>query len=229
MPIMDKREQAREIVGEVQAIIAAADRQGRELSGHERTAIDEKLSKAARLRTEAAVSEDVMEFGERMGAPSLAGGGGGAGAAFVNSAGYKRIQDPGARTQSFSSGLVEVAVPFQAKGTLLEGSGSPGSGTGGGFVPAPYVATGIVQQLFQPLAFEQLLMSGQATGNTVRYVVQGTATSGAAGVAEGGVKPESTLGFRRGTSRSRRSQRRSPCPTKSSTTPRLCRHSCPAS
>ena len=51
------------------------------------------------------------------------------------------------------------------------------------------------QTLFQRLTFSDLLMSGQADGNTVRYVVEGTATSGAAGVAEGGAKPESVLGL----------------------------------
>jgi HK97 family phage major capsid protein len=81
------------------------------------------------------------------------------------------------------------------KGTLLEGSGAPGSGTGGGWLPVPQVVPGIVDKLFQPLTVESLLSSGQATGNTVRYAVEGTATSGAAGVAEGGVKPESTLAF----------------------------------
>ena len=34
-----------------------------------------------------------------------------------------------------------------------------------------------------------------AAGNTVRYIREGTATSGAAGVAEGGTKPESILGL----------------------------------
>jgi HK97 family phage major capsid protein len=81
------------------------------------------------------------------------------------------------------------------KGTLLEGSGSPGSGTGGGLLGAPLVVPGVVDKLFQPLTFESLLLAGQATGNTVRYAVEGTALSGAAGVAEGGTKPESTLAF----------------------------------
>lgn len=53
----------------------------------------------------------------------------------------------------------------------------------------------MVQKLYQPVYFEGLLSSGVATTNTVRYVVQGTATSGAAGVAEGGLKPESTLAY----------------------------------
>lgn len=52
-----------------------------------------------------------------------------------------------------------------------------------------------MEKLFQPLSFESLLLAGQATTNTVRYAVEGTATSGAAGVAEAGLKPESTLAF----------------------------------
>ena len=62
-------------------------------------------------------------------------------------------------------------------------------------LPVPQVVPGIVDKLFQPLTLENLLLSGQATGNQVRYAVQGTATSAAAGVAELGNKPESTLGF----------------------------------
>jgi HK97 family phage major capsid protein len=81
------------------------------------------------------------------------------------------------------------------KGTLLEGVGAPGSGTGGGLVAAPQVVPGVVDKLFQPLTFEDLLLSGNATGPVVRYAVEGTALSAAAGVAEGGTKPESTLAF----------------------------------
>jgi HK97 family phage major capsid protein len=88
-----------------------------------------------------------------------------------------------------------IDVGYGTKGTLLEGSGSPGSGTGGGWLPVPQEAPGLVQKLFQPLKLESLLGSGVATGNTVRYAVEGTATSAAAGVAEGGLKPESTLAF----------------------------------
>src|SRR5215218_1884136 len=35
----------------------------------------------------------------------------------------------------------------------------------------------------------------RTTSSQARYVVEGTATSGAAGVGEGGTKPESTLGY----------------------------------
>ena len=52
----------------------------------------------------------------------------------------------------------------------------------------PQVVPGVVGKLFQPLTIENLLLSGVATTNAVRYATEGTATSGAAGVAEGGVK-----------------------------------------
>ena len=115
---------------------------------------------------------------------------------FVDSAQYKKaiteFRDSGGR---FREGFSTGAVALDMKGTLLEGAGSPGSGTGGGLLPVPQVVPGVVETLFQPLRFADLLLSGQASGNTVRYVVEGTATSGAAGVAEAGNKPESTLGI----------------------------------
>jgi HK97 family phage major capsid protein len=115
------------------------------------------------------------------------------GSTFVQSEGFKRIQRPETRGQQWTSGPVEVA--YQMKGTLLEGAGAPGSGTGGGLLPVPQVVPGVVTKLDRAMVLEDLLLAGQATTNTVRYVVEGTATSGAAGVAEGGTKPESTLAF----------------------------------
>ena len=45
------------------------------------------------------------------------------------------------------------------------------------------------------LSFESLLSSRPVDGPTLRYIVEGTATNAAAGVAEAGSKPESTLGL----------------------------------
>ena len=53
----------------------------------------------------------------------------------------------------------------------------------------------MVDKLFAPLSVESAVSSGLATSNGIRYIVEGTATSGAAGVAEDGTKPESTLGY----------------------------------
>ena len=77
------------------------------------------------------------------------------------------------------------------KGTLLE---STAGGPGGGAVPA-YYQPGIVSKLFEPLGVADLFGSSQTTGSQVRYVNEGTATSGAAGVPEAGLKPESTIGL----------------------------------
>jgi HK97 family phage major capsid protein len=113
------------------------------------------------------------------------------GARFVQSEGFKRAQSSG-RGQTWTTGVIDTGtVPLALKGTLME---APGSGAGA-FVSVPQVIPGVVDKLFQPLTFEALLMGGQATTSSVRYVTQGTAVSGAAGVAEGGLKPESTLGF----------------------------------
>jgi hypothetical protein len=62
------------------------------------------------------------------------------GGAFTASEGYKQIKD--ARGQAWTTGPVEVGI--ESKGTLLEGTGSPGSGTGGGLVPIPDVTPGVV-------------------------------------------------------------------------------------
>jgi HK97 family phage major capsid protein len=87
----------------------------------------------------------------------------------------------------FNTGSIEL------KATLLEGTGAPGSGTGGGLIPVPQVIPGVVEKLFQPLRIRELILDGSANTSSLRYVVEGTATSGAAGVAEGGSKPQSTL------------------------------------
>jgi hypothetical protein len=47
----------------------------------------------------------------------------------------------------------------------------------------PQVAPGVVDKLVQPLTLESLLLSGQATGNTVGYAVEGSATSAAEGTS----------------------------------------------
>jgi HK97 family phage major capsid protein len=114
------------------------------------------------------------------------------GEAFTDTEQYKSMinvyRESGRLPSNFSTG----AVSLDMKGTLLEGAGG-----GGGALAntVPQVVPGVVEKLFQPLTFADLIMSGQATTSSIRYVVEGTATSAAAGVAEAGSKPESTLGL----------------------------------
>jgi HK97 family phage major capsid protein len=111
---------------------------------------------------------------------------------FVDSDAYKKTvqmyREGGRLPSNYSSGLVAL----DAKGTLLEGAGG-----GGGAIAntVPQVIPGVVDKLFQQLTVADLMLSGQATTSSIRYVTEGTATSGAAGVAEGGTKPESTVGM----------------------------------
>jgi HK97 family phage major capsid protein len=103
---------------------------------------------------------------------------------FVNMREYAAIKNSAGRGQTWSSGAVEIST----KGTLFEGS------VAGTLTPAQYEA-GIVSKLFQPTGLADFFGQQQTTASHVRYVVEGTATSGAAGVAEGGAKPESTLNY----------------------------------
>jgi HK97 family phage major capsid protein len=157
------------------------------------------LEQAAELAERVVIDEQIKSFGEAVGpAPNQVTAAwtdaSDPGAQFIRSEGYRRIKGASSRGQHWSTGPVEVSGMLM-KGTLLEGAGAPGSGTGGGLIPVPQVVPGVVGKLFTPLTIEALLSAGQATTNTVRYAVEGTATSGAAGVAEGGTKPESTLAF----------------------------------
>jgi HK97 family phage major capsid protein len=114
---------------------------------------------------------------------------------FVNSPEYKALAEEYKTNGRLAEGARTGSVQMDLKGTLLEGSQAT-PGTGGALAaPVPQVVPGVVETLFQPLTFANLLLSGQTNSNAVRYVVEGTATSGAAGVAEAGLKPESTLGL----------------------------------
>jgi HK97 family phage major capsid protein len=177
------------------AILDRADLEGRQPTVTERREV-EALLKAAESTSRGAHRDVMRDLGRELGPGSYTASEHvyeSPGAAFVKSDGYRRIRDPQARGETWSSGVVETG--FLAKGTLLEGAGAPGTGTGGGLVPVPQVAAGVVDKLFQPLKIESLLLSGVATTSTIRYAVEGTATNAAAGVAEGGTKPESTLAY----------------------------------
>ena len=52
---------------------------------------------------------------------------------------------------------------------------------------------GVVDKLFEPLGVRDVFGQTTTTASQVRYIVEGTALSGAAGVAEAGTKPESTI------------------------------------
>jgi HK97 family phage major capsid protein len=204
-----------EKVAAYQAIYKKADEDDRDPTDEERLEVESHLKAIEALKVERSEAEEniktlarVDDIGRELG-PSVSSFEGGVksephdrmfqtiqkslGEQFTDSGQYKAsiqaYRDAGGRfPQGFSSG----AVALEAKGTLLEGAGGGGGPLA---APVPQVIPGVVEKLFQPLTFADLLMTGQASTNSLRYVVEGTATSGAAGVAEGGLKPQSALGL----------------------------------
>jgi HK97 family phage major capsid protein len=179
--------------------IDAIEREGRgdNIDPDEYAEIEKLIDQAAQA---ARVEDQIKSIGHKIGAPPSSFGAYGRpmspGEIFTSSEHYKALFGPGgSRGEQWTIPPIEIAGPAAFKGTLLEGSGAPGSGSGGGLVPSPMVVPGVVQTLFFPLNAEQLFDSGITDSNTVRYIVEGTAVSGAGGVAEGGTKPESNLGL----------------------------------
>ena len=184
---------AKALAGEIEEMWSRAERDGRDLTPDERDQM-QGLIETATAQHEIEKSIRAMDPGSVSFVTRQDGGAisGGPGDVFVKSAAYQRIADPAGRGQSWSTGPVEVSsVPLSMKGTLLEtGVGGPG----GGPVPPAY-EPGIVSKLFEPPGVADVFGQSPTTASQVRYVNEGTATSAAAGVAEGGVKPESTIGM----------------------------------
>jgi hypothetical protein len=145
-----------QLASEASALFDKADAEGRELTPWERAEAEEKVRRFKDLQSK----EQIYGVAGQIGIPGMAGltGGDGrplaptdAGRAFVESEGYKAIADPATRGERWSTGAIPVGS-LQAKGTLLEGAGAPGAGTGGGLLSVgPTVVPGVVETLFQPI------------------------------------------------------------------------------
>jgi HK97 family phage major capsid protein len=184
---------AKALANEMEAIWATAERENRGLTADERQYMEGLVDE---VKSQNELEKKMREIGGGvfstvMTDPNHSFAGGGPGDVFVKSAAYQKIMDPAGRAQTWSTGPVEVSsVPFaMVKGTMLE---TTVGGPGGGAV-APFYAPGIVSRLFEPLGVSDVFGQSTTTASQVRYVNEGTATSGAAGVAEAGVKPESTI------------------------------------
>jgi HK97 family phage major capsid protein len=186
---------AKALADEIEETWARAEREGRDLTPGERANMEQLIEAA---KSQHSLEKQIREMDPgasmlvRMGDGSPGYGGGGPGDVFVKSQAYQRVSDPASRGQTWSTGPVEVSkaqFTLLTKGTLLEtGAGGPG----GGLVP-PMYQPGVVDKLFEPLGVSDVFGQSTTTASQVRYVNEGTATSGAAGVAEAGTKPESTI------------------------------------
>jgi HK97 family phage major capsid protein len=194
---------AKALAAEMEGIWDAAERENRGLTADERQYMEGLVEET---KSQHELEKKIREIGGLRPSfvtrtdPNWSNTAGGPGDVFVASKAYQEIQDASGRGQSWSTGPVTVSkVPLMqrmpagmhqmVKGTLLEtGAGGPG----GGLVP-PFYEPGVVDKLFEPLGVRDVFGQSTTTASQVRYVVEGTALSGAAGVAEAGTKPESTI------------------------------------
>ena len=184
---------AKALASQIEAVWNAADAEGRDLTPDERIHMEELIvATKSQHNIEKQIRDlggDAPEFVTRTD-PNHSFAGGGPGDVFVKSAAYQQIQDASGRGQTWTTGPVEVSSSHVLiKGTMLE---SAVGGPGGGLVP-PFYQPGVVDKLFEPLGVRDVFGQSTTTASQVRYVVEGTALSGAAGVAEAGTKPESTI------------------------------------
>ena len=173
-------------------LLDRTDLEGRNLTPEEEAQVGHAIGAAREARDQ----KRALNALDPGGAPGRASQGnftsGPPGSRFIESHGYKSISDPASRPSRWSSGPVEVSsTPLSTKGTLTL---TDGGGPGGGLVP-PHYEAGVVSKLFQPLGVADLFGQSTINASQVRYAVEGTATSGAAGVAEGATKPESELAY----------------------------------
>jgi HK97 family phage major capsid protein len=174
------------LLEQVHEIRECADAENRELTPQERERAEGLIARAKEAQ---GLERKMRELdGDVTWQHGESAAGKGPGDQFIESKGYKAVQDPGSRGQTFATGPIQVADgPLSAKGTVLT---SPGSA----LTPAQY-EPGIVSTLFQPLGVADLFGTSTTSASQVRYVNETTATNAAAGVAEAATKPESTLAF----------------------------------
>jgi HK97 family phage major capsid protein len=183
----------KQIGDEIQAIWERVDSEYRSPTQEERYRLDDLLH---RYEQQKAVEAIEYAFGNGGGSgihfndpnAQWAHGGPTPGEKLIQSAGWKAIANAASRGRNWTTGPIDLGPIAEFKaGTIFE------SGQGAGLVPVPQVIPGVVTQLLQPLGVADLFAQGVADTSSVRYVVEGTATSAAAGVLEGGTKPTSDL------------------------------------
>jgi hypothetical protein len=164
-----------ELASEGREIYRRADAEGRGLTPSERGDIEGILEVVQQRKTEQGVAALDAAIGPASrGALSELAVNPGPGDVFIDSKGYREIQDTGSRPQTWSTGAVEV--PLEAKGTLTS---SPGTA----LVQAGY-APGVVPVLFPQTYLADLIPNREAPGNPVRFVAESSVTNAAAATVD---------------------------------------------
>lgn len=173
----EERAAVQAIIDEGKPIKAKLDRL--KVDASMRDQIDQMLGEESARQTSSAASPSSGRGG---GARSL-------GAQFVQSDTYKafRSQPRSVRGTRWSTGVVELHSEL-----LDSDAGSPGSG---GDLIVPDYRPGILPLLFRRLTVADLIAPGTTDSNVIIYMKETLFTNAADTVAEGALKPESSLRF----------------------------------
>lgn len=201
----DLRAKIAAVSAKAMPLMETAEKESRELTAEERTAIEASLTEARELKAQldalgadrdlreqiaalSAEDEARMSRAERRHTGFLKS----LGQQFVESeAGEWLKTTNGRRTgAAWTSPSVELIVPDSLQAATLSTDGA----SGGDLIVSQYRA-GIVPVLFKRLTIADLLASGTTDSNSVTYMKESSFTNAAAAVAEGAAKPESTLVF----------------------------------
>jgi HK97 family phage major capsid protein len=170
--------QRQKALDEAKAITAAAEGEGRSVTDEEREKANALVEQAAGFDAKIKgieETENLRDSIERMNGVFNE-------PAEQAPAGAKALRTGGFSGGKWTTGPVEL--DFGAKATLTEAAS---------VIVQPDVQPGVQLINQRRLTVADLMLSGTTTSNSVRYLVETTATNAAAAVAEGADKPESTL------------------------------------
>jgi HK97 family phage major capsid protein len=175
--------------------------QGRLMTAEEKGAIQALVDQAMALKADIATAQGTESLQAAINALT---GGMSAQDAYdtrrhgIKSLGQQWVESEGGRffvekrhqgSRNWNSPVAELTLPDRFATTITTGSGSAG----------PLVVTdyrpGLTPLQFKKTTIKDLLASGTTTSNSITYMKEKTFTNGAATVAEGATKPESTLVF----------------------------------
>jgi HK97 family phage major capsid protein len=179
---------------EAKAITAKVEAEGRSVTSEEKDQVEKLVAEAQTFKSRIEKMDETEQLRESIdkmtgvfnepaeqapqGAKSL-------GDAFVKSDAYKALKNGGMKAQRWTSGVVDLGFDaLGGKATMTEAAS---------VIVQPDVQPGVQLINQRRLVVADLMASGSTTSNSVRYLVETTATNAAAAVAEEGAKPESTL------------------------------------
>ena len=177
-------------------LMAKAEEEKRELTADERASVDAQLAKARDLRAQLTRATDLQSLQDELktfvadntkdakGSALVPLRRGSLGAQIVASDLFEFVRAGHARGGAWTSPSVDLVAA-----TLTEDPAS------GGKLLVPQYIPGVQGLPFAPPTVIDLLAQGTTDATSIVYMVEKTAVNAAAPVAEGGVKPESTLTF----------------------------------